>query len=211
MASSDGRWLAYLREEHGRNSIWLRALDQPESRDRRLTPTEIERDGDVVFAEWLAYLLCRIERGASSGSSSWTRLDLSVRWTQMKLDTRLSLRTAAGWPSANYRAAIGICGYETCITVRPADLLMRTATTQSQPGRRTRRRWFMPATAGEPCGFPRSAVDASPNSLLSDPTCQDEGHTRARISPDIVDEACNINERECLQNVTDLSFDDMNQ
>ena len=40
MASPDGKWLAYLREEHGRNSIWLRALDQLESRDKELTPAE---------------------------------------------------------------------------------------------------------------------------------------------------------------------------
>jgi Glycosyltransferase family 87/WD40-like Beta Propeller Repeat len=42
VASPDGRWLAYLREEHGRGSIWLRALDQPGSRDRRLTPAEFD-------------------------------------------------------------------------------------------------------------------------------------------------------------------------
>jgi hypothetical protein len=40
VASPDGRWLAYLREEHGRDSIWLRALDESGSRDRRLTPAE---------------------------------------------------------------------------------------------------------------------------------------------------------------------------
>jgi Glycosyltransferase family 87/WD40-like Beta Propeller Repeat len=40
VASPDGKWLAYLREEHGRNSIWLRTLDQPESRDKQLTPAE---------------------------------------------------------------------------------------------------------------------------------------------------------------------------
>jgi hypothetical protein len=27
VASPDGRWLAYLREEHGRDSIWLRTLN----------------------------------------------------------------------------------------------------------------------------------------------------------------------------------------
>jgi hypothetical protein len=41
MASPDGRWLAYLREEGGRDSIWLRVLDQPESRDKSLTPAEV--------------------------------------------------------------------------------------------------------------------------------------------------------------------------
>jgi hypothetical protein len=38
MASPNGRWLAYLREENGRDAIWLRELDQPESRDQSLTP-----------------------------------------------------------------------------------------------------------------------------------------------------------------------------
>jgi hypothetical protein len=40
VASPNGKWLAYLREEHGRNSIWLRALDHPDSRDRGLTASE---------------------------------------------------------------------------------------------------------------------------------------------------------------------------
>jgi hypothetical protein len=42
VTSPDGRWLAYLREEHGRNGIWLRALDQPRSRDMGLTPAEFD-------------------------------------------------------------------------------------------------------------------------------------------------------------------------
>jgi hypothetical protein len=41
VASPDGRWLAYLREERGRDSIWLRVLDQPDSRDKSLTPAEV--------------------------------------------------------------------------------------------------------------------------------------------------------------------------
>ena len=38
VASPDGRWLAYLREEYGRDRIWLRALGNPGNRDIRLTP-----------------------------------------------------------------------------------------------------------------------------------------------------------------------------
>ena len=38
VASPDGRWLAYLREEHGRDRIWLRALGNSGNRDIRLTP-----------------------------------------------------------------------------------------------------------------------------------------------------------------------------
>jgi hypothetical protein len=37
VASHNGRWLAYLREEHGRDSIWLRTLDRPNSIDKRIT------------------------------------------------------------------------------------------------------------------------------------------------------------------------------
>jgi hypothetical protein len=37
VASPDGRWLAYLREEHGRDSIWLRDLDHEQRGDRSLT------------------------------------------------------------------------------------------------------------------------------------------------------------------------------
>jgi hypothetical protein len=57
VASADGRWLAYLHEEHGRGSIWLRALDQPGSRDSRLTPAEFDvqemsfvPNGSLIFS-----------------------------------------------------------------------------------------------------------------------------------------------------------------
>ncbi len=57
VASPDGRWLAYLREEHGRGSIWLRALDQPGSRDSGLTPAEFDvqemsfvPNGSLIFS-----------------------------------------------------------------------------------------------------------------------------------------------------------------
>ena len=57
VASPNGRWLAYLREEHGRESIWLRALDQPESRDKSLTSAEVNAlemsflpNGSLIFS-----------------------------------------------------------------------------------------------------------------------------------------------------------------
>ncbi len=57
LASPDGKWLAYLREEHGRNSIWLQALEQPRSQDRQLTPAQdnvLEMsflpNGSIVFS-----------------------------------------------------------------------------------------------------------------------------------------------------------------
>lgn len=56
-ASANGKWLAYLHEEHGRDSVWLRALDQPERRDRRLTPAEVNvlemsflPNGSLIFS-----------------------------------------------------------------------------------------------------------------------------------------------------------------
>jgi hypothetical protein len=57
VASPDGRWLAYLREEHGRDSIWLRAVDQSGSRDKALTPIEFDAlemsflpNGSLIFS-----------------------------------------------------------------------------------------------------------------------------------------------------------------
>jgi hypothetical protein len=41
VASFDGRWLAFLREDHGRARIWLHALDQPNNADRPLTPSDL--------------------------------------------------------------------------------------------------------------------------------------------------------------------------
>jgi len=57
VASPNGRWLAYLREEHGRGSIWFRALDQPGSRDTGLTLPEFNvlemsflPNGSLIFS-----------------------------------------------------------------------------------------------------------------------------------------------------------------
>jgi hypothetical protein len=57
IASSDGRWLAFLREDHGRARISVRALDQRDSSDRLVTPPELNvlemsflPDGTLVFA-----------------------------------------------------------------------------------------------------------------------------------------------------------------
>jgi hypothetical protein len=57
VASPDGRWLAYLREGHGRDSIWLRALQVPGRADMRLTPAEFNvlemsflPNGSIVFS-----------------------------------------------------------------------------------------------------------------------------------------------------------------
>jgi len=57
VASHDGRWLAYLRGEHGRVSIWLRTTDQPNSIDRRATPEGVNvlemsflPNGSLIFS-----------------------------------------------------------------------------------------------------------------------------------------------------------------
>jgi Tol biopolymer transport system component len=41
VASFDGRWLAFLREDHGRARIWVRALDRQDAVDKPLTPPEL--------------------------------------------------------------------------------------------------------------------------------------------------------------------------
>ena len=57
IASSDGRWLAYLRSDNGQASIWLRVLDKPDVLERRLTPPGLNvlemsflPNGDLIFA-----------------------------------------------------------------------------------------------------------------------------------------------------------------
>jgi hypothetical protein len=57
VASPDGRWLAFLREEHGRNRIWLRVLGQLGSTDRILTPADLNvaemsflPNGSLIFS-----------------------------------------------------------------------------------------------------------------------------------------------------------------
>jgi hypothetical protein len=57
VASPDGRWLAFLREEHGRNRIWLRVLNQPASTDKILTSADLNvaemsflPNGSLIFS-----------------------------------------------------------------------------------------------------------------------------------------------------------------
>ncbi|HEY6373957.1 MAG TPA: hypothetical protein VIX90_00395 [Edaphobacter sp.] len=57
VASFDGRWLAFLREDSGRARLWVRALDQPDKADRPLTPPGLNvfemsflPAGDLIFA-----------------------------------------------------------------------------------------------------------------------------------------------------------------
>ena len=57
VVSFDGRWLAFLREDHGRARIWLHALDQPNNSDRPLTPTVLNvlemaflPEGTLIFS-----------------------------------------------------------------------------------------------------------------------------------------------------------------
>ena len=57
VASSDGRWLAYLRVEQGRGRVWVRALDEAAGTDVPATPAEMNvmemsfvPGGELVFA-----------------------------------------------------------------------------------------------------------------------------------------------------------------
>lgn len=57
VASPNGRWLAFLREDHGRANIWLRDFNQPDNPDRLITPPELNvlemsflPEGGLVFA-----------------------------------------------------------------------------------------------------------------------------------------------------------------
>ena len=56
-ASYDGRWLAFLREDHGKARLWVRPLDNPTHADTPITPpalnvleTSFLPNGDLVFA-----------------------------------------------------------------------------------------------------------------------------------------------------------------
>jgi hypothetical protein len=57
VASMDGRWLAFLREDHGRARMWVRALDQPGNADKLVSPPELNvfessflPTGELIFA-----------------------------------------------------------------------------------------------------------------------------------------------------------------
>jgi hypothetical protein len=57
VASFDGRWLAFLREDRGRTRIWVHTLDQPDKPDTPLTPPELNvlemsflPNGQLIFA-----------------------------------------------------------------------------------------------------------------------------------------------------------------
>jgi hypothetical protein len=57
VASPDGRWLAFLREDHGRARIWVRDLNQPDKTSMPITPPELNvfemsfrPKGVIIFA-----------------------------------------------------------------------------------------------------------------------------------------------------------------
>jgi Tol biopolymer transport system component len=57
VASANGKWLAFLREEQSGTGLWLRVLDQPGRSDRRMTPPGLNvfdmsflHDGSLVFS-----------------------------------------------------------------------------------------------------------------------------------------------------------------
>jgi hypothetical protein len=57
VASADGRWLAYLREERGRGGLWVRALGEGARADRMVSPVgwnvleaSFGADGSMVFS-----------------------------------------------------------------------------------------------------------------------------------------------------------------
>ncbi|WP_158944211.1 glycosyltransferase 87 family protein [Granulicella sp. S190] len=60
VASYDGRWLAYLREEHGYGQIWLRTLERSADGDKLLTPVDMDvfemtflPNGSLIFSAQL--------------------------------------------------------------------------------------------------------------------------------------------------------------
>jgi Glycosyltransferase family 87/WD40-like Beta Propeller Repeat len=57
VASFDGRWLAFLREDHGRARVWTRAFNQSGDTDKPLTPPELNvlemsflPGGELIFS-----------------------------------------------------------------------------------------------------------------------------------------------------------------
>ncbi|WP_433966603.1 glycosyltransferase 87 family protein [Tunturiibacter gelidiferens] len=139
VASSNGRWLAFLREDHGRTRIWTRALDQPAAIDMPLTPSEFNvlemsfaPGGGIVFSAASGVgnqdYLWQIESEVS---------DLSI-WARP--DILLSHQTATGSLIANCKVEIGIFGCAICATAKLAGLPMQHATTPNLPGPRTRKR-----------------------------------------------------------------------
>jgi hypothetical protein len=71
VVSADGRWLAFEREDHGRATLWLHALDATQP-DTPLTPPDLNvleasfaPDGSIVFAALKAGVATLFERNAS--------------------------------------------------------------------------------------------------------------------------------------------------
>jgi Glycosyltransferase family 87/WD40-like Beta Propeller Repeat len=57
IASSDGQWLAFLREDHGQARVWVRGLNQKDNSDKLITPPNLDvlemsflPGGGLVFA-----------------------------------------------------------------------------------------------------------------------------------------------------------------
>jgi hypothetical protein len=95
VASPNGRWLAYLREDHGRDRIWLHTL--------------VNRSVEIQFSHFqsLTYWRCRFYQMVPLFSPlnpmvdtqnffSRTRQEQSASWVLKKLGIRLSLQMAIG-------------------------------------------------------------------------------------------------------------------
>jgi hypothetical protein len=94
--SFDGRWLAFLREDHGRARIWMHALDQPNNADRPLTSSDLNvlemsflPDGTLIFS------------AVSEGQLQLFATDQSARVRPLNID---EARYPSGSPNGHWLA-----------------------------------------------------------------------------------------------------------
>ncbi len=139
VASFDGRWLAYLREERGRGRIWVRNLDRADAVDRDITPAGFNilemsffPDGSLVFAA--AQNGGRPELFIEDQAGGVRSLGTDeARYPSVSPDGRwLAYSRLQG---GNWNLWLRIC-----IVGRQVDLLMPNVTTFNQHGLPIRRR-----------------------------------------------------------------------
>jgi hypothetical protein len=108
VASSDGKWLAFLREDHGRGRIWVRALgqagerdhpDHPGNADRPATPAELNvtemsflptglPTGELIFAAASGGRMGLFVAGGAEGIRSLDTDGMEARYPAVSPDGR---------------------------------------------------------------------------------------------------------------------------
>ena len=136
VASFDGRWLAFLREDHGRARIWRRALDRSDDIDKPMTSPEL----DVLEMSFLpggGLIFSAVSKGRPGLFVADRNGGIRLKWARRGILP--FLQTVAGSHIASCKVEPGTSGCAIYAAGKHAGSPRQHATAPSPPGPRTRR------------------------------------------------------------------------